>query len=367
MAAGLVPLITSRHNIKRRIIMITEFKHTGGIARCLFALLFVALGGPTFTRAADDTKPAATNTGLPSSAGATRPPDTSNATGPDADHGDPSFLASQYKIIDAATPPPKSAPDYGPEYVRESTLLEQLKSMQRNEPARFIQALSATTSDPILNSLLELQLAQQTRLASLRRHEDTPAPQMQEAEAVINDIKQKMDNRANGIIDGMSLKVAALKAAANDGLRRVPASDNALSKRLEDWDHQRVIAEADYLEYSNILFNLETMDPKLLGGALTGAYAHESDHELLDLASRLETAKANMTATAQTYGPEMPIYKTAAKQLEQSQAAYQNKIDAVMAGIKTRVNEDKGLLQLIEREEKKIEENRRKQEDERRY
>jgi len=355
MAAGLVPLSTSRRNIKRRIIMITEFKHTGGLARGLFALLFVALGGLTFTRAADDPKPAA--------------PATTPAGATSFVHSGASFQTAMAPFADAAdaTPPPKSGSDYGPEYVKESTLLEQLKSMQRNEPARFTQALSATTSDPILNSLLELELAQQTRLASLRRNLDTPVPQMQEAEAVIDDIKQKIGQRADGIIDGMSLKVAALKAAANDGLRRAPASYNTLSQRLEDWDHQRVMAMADYLEYSNILANLNEIPAAQLGRALTAAYAHQTDQELMDLAARLETAKATMTAVAQNYGVEMAVYKTAKKQLEDIQAAYQNKIDAVMAGIKTRVNEDKGFLQLIEREEKTIKENRRKQEDERRY
>src|SRR5580658_10661132 len=65
LAAGLVPLITSRNNIKRRIIMITEFKRTGGLGRAVFAVLLVALGGLTFTRAADDPKPAASNIGPP--------------------------------------------------------------------------------------------------------------------------------------------------------------------------------------------------------------------------------------------------------------------------------------------------------------
>ena len=355
MAAGLVPLITSRHNIKRRIIMITEFKHTGGLARCLFALLFVALGGLTFTRAADDPKPAA-------------PATSPGATSTYAPSGG-SFQSAMAPFADTAAgaTAPKSGQDYGAEFVKESTLLEQLKSMDGGDRSRFIQVLSVTASDPILNSLLEQIMAQETKLAGMKKSFGLNSPQIAEEVAIINDLREKIDQRANGIIDGMSLKVAALKAAANDGLRRVPASDNALSKRLEDWDHQRVMAEADYLEYSNVLANLNEIPAAQLGKALTTAYAHESDQEMMDLAARVETAKANWAAVTNNYGEEQAVYKKAKTQLKECQAAYQNKIDAVMAGIRTRVNEDKGFLQLIEREEKAIEENRRKQLDDRRY
>jgi beta-lactamase regulating signal transducer with metallopeptidase domain len=344
MAAGLAPLITSRNNIKRRIIMITEFKNTGVLARSLFALLCVALGGLTFTRAAEDPSPGAPNNRLPRAA------------------------MPQFPDANAATPSPKVGQDYGAEYVKESTLLEQLNEMDRANHPRFIQALSSTASDPILNLLLQQELAQETRLASLKRNLGPSAPQMQEETAVLNDLKEKIDQRANGIIAGMSLQVAALKAAANDGLPRVlPSERTLLSRSLEDWDHQRVMAKADYLEYSNILANLTLLPTNQLGGALQTAYAHQNDPELVELAATLRVAKERMVDVSQSYGPDMPAYKSVKKLLEQSEAAYQHKIDAVMAGIATRVNEDKGLLQLIEQEERTIEEIIHKQQDDHKY
>jgi len=368
MAAGLVPLIASRHNIKRRIIMITEFKQIGGLARGLFALLLVALGGLTFTRAVEDPQPASAPTNLSLAPVVPTPlPGASSARPPNADHGDPFFLSTQYKIIDAATRPTESATDYGSQYVKQSTLLEQLKSMQPNEPARFIQALSATTSDPILNSLLEQELAQQAKLAGLGRNPNRSQSDVQEAEAIMVEIKTKINERVNGIMDGMSLNVAALKAAANNELDHMHVSDTAASRRLDDLDHQRVMAQADLLEYSNILANLSAIPAAQLGRALTTAFAHQPDQELTELASRLEVAKANMTAVTQNYGQEMPVYKTANKQLEECKAAYQDKIEAELAGIRARVNEDKGFVQWLEREEKAIEDSLRKQQDDRRY
>ena len=68
-----------------------------------------------------------------------------------------------------------------------------------------------------------------------------------------------------------------------------------------------------------------------------------------------------MVAAEHDYGVEMPNYQTAKKQLEEAQTAYQNKIVGVMAGIRTRVNEDQGYLQLIQHEEEQITEEKNKE------
>jgi capsular exopolysaccharide synthesis family protein len=123
------------------------------------------------------------------------------------------------------------------------------------------------------------------------------------------------------------------------------------SKRLEEWDHQRVMAEADFLEYSNILHNLDTVPTNRLGTALVTAYAKQIDPELTELAYRLESAKEKMVAAEHDYGPKMPAFETAQKQLEECQAAYQNKIDGMMTGIRTRVKMDQDFLEIIRRAE----------------
>ena len=324
--------------------MITEFKRAGGLARGLFALLLVALGGLTFTRAADEPKPAVTNTGPPPSVAALKP----------------------FRDTSSVTPSAKAGQDYGAEYVKQSTLLQELKAMDGGDHSRFIQALSVTASDPILNSLLEQELAQETKLSGLKIRYGKEMPEMQEAAAVINDLKEKIDQRAEGILAGMSVQAAALKAAANEGLRRAPANGAIESKMLEDWDHQRVLAEADYLEYSNILRNLEALPTNKLGLALVTAYAHQIDPELTELARRLEAAKEKMVAAEHDYGPKQPAYQTAQKQLEECQAAYQDKIDGTMTGIRTRVKMDEGYLEIIRREEERLTQSMQEK-DERRY
>jgi succinoglycan biosynthesis transport protein ExoP len=131
-------------------------------------------------------------------------------------------------------------------------------------------------------------------------------------------------------------------------------SQDILSHQLEDFDHQYVAAESDYLEYSNILFNLNNVPPAELGGALATAYAHQLDPELVDLAERLQMTKAEMVTASNNYGAEMPIFQSAKKHLEDAEVAYQRKVDAVMSGIRTRVEEDKGFLALIQQKEDEI-------------
>jgi capsular exopolysaccharide synthesis family protein len=126
------------------------------------------------------------------------------------------------------------------------------------------------------------------------------------------------------------------------------------AKRLEDWDHNLVNAEADYMEYSNILFRLRHVPTNQLGAALATAYAHQMDPELNELAYRLETAKDKMSAAEKDFGPKMPAYETAKKQLEDAQAAYQNKVDGLMVGIRTRVEADEKLVEMLRGEEDNI-------------
>ncbi|HTA31331.1 MAG TPA: polysaccharide biosynthesis tyrosine autokinase, partial [Candidatus Cybelea sp.] len=182
-------------------------------------------------------------------------------------------------------------------------------------------------------------------------------------------VAQWRDSRGRGIgalQDKLTTMQSDLQAAQTnlDNLRtklhvddvydQSAVSLDLLSKSLEDWDHQRGMAKADYLEYSNILANLQLLPTNQLGGALQTAYAHQSDPELVELAGTVRLARERMVDVVQNYGPDMPGYKIVKTQLAQSEAAYQNKIDAVMAGITTRVNEDKGFLQLCQQEEEEI-------------
>ncbi len=330
-AAGLVPIITFRHNINRRIVMVTEFKRTGRLAYGLFASALVLLGAAAFTRAADQPE------------AIVLPAPTKSA---------PMYTAPRNES--AASP--KLEGGYGAEYARQSALLEQLQAAKAGNFDQFIQVLSVTTSDPILNGLLEQQLQQESKYTRAQRDHPGLSPEMRAEGDALGEILHKISKRADGIMQGLAIQAKALKSAA-DQKPAAPNPDAAIyDKTLEDWAHTRVEAQADYLEYSNILFQLNQIPSDELASALTTAYAHQLDPELVDLASRRQVAVEHMAEVEHTYGPQAPQYKTAKDQLETAEAAYKSKIKGVMVGIETRVKQDAGLLKLIEKEEAKIRE-----------
>jgi len=171
----------------------------------------------------------------------------------------------------------------------------------------------------------------------------------------INALKEKLGDETNALLAAQNkLDTDRTNLMTSDLFDESQASLTIISRTLEDWAHQRVLAQADYLNYSNILDKLNAMPAEQLPKALTTAYAHQLDPELVDLSQRLQTAKVRMVEAKNTYGVEHQTYQTCQKLLEDAQKDYQNKIDGVMAGIRTRVEEDRGFLQIIEQQEKKI-------------
>jgi polysaccharide biosynthesis transport protein len=271
---------------------------------------------------------------------------------------DPYFLTTQFKIIES--------------YRILTNVIFNLKldeklALQNGSPTPW-------TVDETFDFLVHRISVEQTRMTSLieisvrNPNPDMAAQIANGVEASYKDfrIEQWKDSRGRGIaalqeklagtsneVQAAQNKVDSLRTNLNivDMYDQSAVSLDLLSKSLEDWDHQRVIAKADYLEYSNIFFHLSALDSNQLGGALNTAYARLSDPELNELAVNRRFAREKFVDVSQNYGPEMSLYKTVKKQLEESEAAYQDKVGAVMTGIDTRVAEDRGLLQLYQQEE----------------
>ena len=123
------------------------------------------------------------------------------------------------------------------------------------------------------------------------------------------------------------------------------AANDAL---LRDYEHCQTLAMIDLLEYSNILVHLEALPANKLGSALPTAFAHQIDPELAELSFRLSEAKSKMAGAKSDYGPENSEYKTAQRQLEQTQHDYDAKVRGVITGIRTRVAIDRDYLQILQ-------------------
>jgi polysaccharide biosynthesis transport protein len=278
---------------------------------------------------------------------------------PQMTSADPYFLTTQFKIIEcyriltnviatlrlneklaqqSGSPAPWSVDET-------FDFLQRRLSVEQTRMTSLIE-ISVRNQDPAMAASIANEVAESYRKFRVDQWRESRG-------RGIEALKEKLASTTNDLLIAQN-KLDQLRTNLNvvDIYDQSAVSLDLLSKRLEDWDHQRVMAEADYLEYSNILVNLQALSTNQLGEALAMAYAHQADPELNELAGTLRVAKENLVAIKQSYGPEMPAYKTAEKQLADSLASYQNKIGAIMAGIRTRVNADQGLLQLyLDKEE----------------
>jgi capsular exopolysaccharide synthesis family protein len=269
---------------------------------------------------------------------------------------DPYFLATQFKIIESWR-----------------ILTNVIVNLRLDEKLAQQNGATKWSIDDTFDQLVHRLSVEQTRMTSLIEisvRNQSPDLAAEIANAVADSYKQFRLEQWRGS-KGRGIKALEEKLAATtnelhvaesnlDAIRtkfeisdifdQSALSQDILSKTLEDWAHQRVLAKADFLEYSNILFNLNLLPTNELAGALSTAYARQTDSELVDLAERVQQAKAKMVQAEHDYGVENPPYKTAKQQLEDAQVAYQAKINGVMSGIRTRVNEDQGYLHLIQQE-----------------
>ena len=269
---------------------------------------------------------------------------------------DPYFLTTQFKIIESWR-----------------ILTNVIVNLHLDERLAQQNGAAKWSIDDTFDQLVHRLSVEQTRMTSLIEisvRNQSPDLAAEIANAVADSYKQfRLDqwkaSKGRGI-DALEEKLATTtnelhfaesnldairtKYDISDIFDQSALSQDILSRTLEDWAHQRVLAKADFLEYSNILYNLNLLPTNELAGALSTAYARQTDSELVDLAERVQQAKAKMVQAEHDYGVENPPYKTAKQQLEDAQTAYQAKINGVMSGIRTRVNQDQGFLQLIEQE-----------------
>src|SRR5205085_3908832 len=96
---------------------------------------------------------------------------------------------------------------------RQETMLNQLKSLN---PQQLVQAMPTAVQDPNLNSLLEqLNIAEQGLV--IKKKEFGPEhSEIIKTISQIEDLKEKIKNRVDGILFSLDAKVAALRKSLED-------------------------------------------------------------------------------------------------------------------------------------------------------
>ena len=263
---GLVPFITNKQIIKRRIAMISKFQPASRFALLVSVALLIAVGCFTFTRAADKTQyppnnstvqPVPTSNNNESGSmlenSAARLPNIVTAekartieskersvavlrNALDKISGEVS--AQQYELTairkhlaipnDIAEGKAVSNSENinqleslrneaETEYVKK-TMLEILTKLNRDE---LRQALPTAAPDTLLASLLEHRDQTQTKLDNLRGDFGEQYPDAKEYQrALLENLNIRIDDRMQGILKGIEVQVASLKAVVdNSNLR----------------------------------------------------------------------------------------------------------------------------------------------------
>jgi bla regulator protein blaR1 len=241
LCPSLVPFITNQKIIQRRIVMITQYQPTTRPALAGSLALLLLLGLITFTRAAEEPAGTSPDPATPAVKSAVQ-------TKLDAERHalkgvaelqhqlkitDERVLAAQHQLEQLRGQPRSAAtPDdattvqhYGTlridaesEYVKLNALLKQLQSLDRE---KLVQALPTASQDQAMLSLMTELDKTQARLAGLRKSYGEQNPKVVETAAVEAAQQKKINDRVSGILTGMEVRIASLKAVMDNSAEKL--------------------------------------------------------------------------------------------------------------------------------------------------
>jgi polysaccharide biosynthesis transport protein len=97
------------------------------------------------------------------------------------------------------------------EYVRQETLLDHLKNLGKDiGPERLAQAIPSAAPDPTLTSLLDQLIMAEQRMVVVEKDYGPKSAEVIKANALVEDLHQKIKNRVEGIVLGLDARVLSL-------------------------------------------------------------------------------------------------------------------------------------------------------------
>ena len=108
------------------------------------------------------------------------------------------------------------------EYVRQSTLLDRLKTLGKERgPEGLAQAIPTAAPDPGLSSLLDQLTVAEQRLVVLEKEFGPEHAEVLKCKAMKDDLHDKIKSRVEGIMLGLDAKVMSLKSSLDNFTREV--------------------------------------------------------------------------------------------------------------------------------------------------
>jgi len=228
-APTLVPIINRKQQLQRRIKMIAKLKPMSRIMTAMAAIILLALACLTFTRAAEKPLPAP----LPLPRGA-MPEAENQSASPNREAAQrrlkkmEALLAEQDELIkreqaqlDAIGPQQAEGDERSKkliemqvesdaEYVKIKMLRQELENLTRGQLAR---AITTASPDVLLPNLMQNLSSAEQKLAVLQERLGPQHPEVKEAQALMARIRKQIDERVDGILEGLKAKENSLALA----------------------------------------------------------------------------------------------------------------------------------------------------------
>jgi beta-lactamase regulating signal transducer with metallopeptidase domain len=232
---SLAPVINHKHEIKRRVTMIAEFKPSSRIALLLPATIVVALCCLTFTRAAE-LKGDSSGNGKSNRTAESKPANEKSQS--------TSYVQIEYfkKLLQENNDEVKKAQDYADELRKELRIPDAVATALNPETIRRLEAtriyvewtyqglnslvtllrakseaelqkiINVAVPDEVLASLLKAKSENEQRLANLSSKIGEANPELMALRQEGRKIDEQVTQRVHGLLAGLQVRAAAMKA-----------------------------------------------------------------------------------------------------------------------------------------------------------
>ncbi|MHC1768675.1 MAG: M56 family metallopeptidase [Verrucomicrobiia bacterium] len=292
LSPSLVPVITPQPEIKRRIIMISNFKKPGRLAWLIPAVLAPVLCVLTFSRAAEQAE--APEAGVAPSL-RTKPPTAAELQRSEKGiqrlekmvEEKRSMITERMEMVDKLRRELGGVSDAAENGAvdrellqmmekerivaeilasKQKALLDQLAGRGKEQ---LRQILPTAIPDTLLTSMLDRLSALQTESAKLSVQWGKEATNMKAISSAMEDLNKQIDRRIEGILEGLSAQVASHKATSESLSKQIAvtkARDADLSERSRPYFEAKRDLETQQRTYQTLLLRLlqEKVDAELI-------------------------------------------------------------------------------------------------------
>jgi capsular exopolysaccharide synthesis family protein len=141
-------------------------------------------------------------------------------------------------------------------YVKEAQVLNELKKLS---PDKLRQAIPTAAPDSLLNGLLQDLSTTESKLVALLNDYGPSNPEVLRVQALKAKLNEQIDDRVNGILNGMATHVAALKAEVDNSEEKVAeAKTNDIARAGKSQPYYDAKAELERLQRFRDVLALRT-------------------------------------------------------------------------------------------------------------